>query len=340
MKAETSVLREIYRVESSEYDAMRKLQSLESRLQAVRREREELAEEVITLADEIQRLEDRLGRSLRYIYKSFHRGNLVRALLRSRSMESFLRVWRAAKRTANEDRRKLLTYRARTLRIADTRERLAEAERRIAPLLAERQAEAQAYRLEREKRLVLLDRIKADRGLIERTSRELLSDREGAEGTIGGLTTEEPPDFARLEPPDLDFGARKGYLKPPVNGPIVSFFGLVRNERLGTVTRNSGIEILASEGTPVVAAAQGLVRFAGEIQGYGRAVILDHGRRYHTLYGHLQVVSCRVGRLLREGEVLGTVGSTGSLAGPRLHFGIRHKGAAIDPVPWLARETE
>jgi septal ring factor EnvC (AmiA/AmiB activator) len=88
-------------------------------------------------------------------------------------------------------------------------------------------------------------------------------------------------------------------------------------------------------GTPVRAVAAGVVRFAGWFQGYGRMVILDHGGGYFTVSGHLERVDVERGDAVAAGEVFGSAGETGSLAGPRLYFEIRRGGEPLDPAEWL-----
>ena len=81
--------------------------------------------------------------------------------------------------------------------------------------------------------------------------------------------------------------------------------------------------------------AHGIVRFAGWFRGYGRIVIVDHGDGYHTISGHLDEIHVEVAQPVDEGEVLGTVGETGSLGGPSLYFELRAGGDPVDPQPWL-----
>jgi septal ring factor EnvC (AmiA/AmiB activator) len=77
------------------------------------------------------------------------------------------------------------------------------------------------------------------------------------------------------------------------------------------------------------------VRFAGWFRGYGRMVIVDHGERFFTVSGHLDTLRVEAGASVAAGEPLGTVGDTGSLAGPRLYFEIREGSEAVDPLAWL-----
>jgi septal ring factor EnvC (AmiA/AmiB activator) len=108
------------------------------------------------------------------------------------------------------------------------------------------------------------------------------------------------------------------------------------HSRVGTLTRSNGLDIQSPAGTPVRVVADGLVRYVGEFVGYGRLVIVDHGDRFHTLYAHLADFLVNRGDAVHQGDVLGTVGSSGLYDQPILHFEIRQQGTAVDPTEWLA----
>ncbi len=95
-----------------------------------------------------------------------------------------------------------------------------------------------------------------------------------------------------------------------------------------------GVDFGARRGTPVVAAGDGRVLFAGRKGGYGKVVIISHGQGYKTLYAHLSRFrrGIRAGRHVHQGQVIGYVGSTGLSTGPHLHFGLYKKGRAINPL--------
>jgi septal ring factor EnvC (AmiA/AmiB activator) len=135
----------------------------------------------------------------------------------------------------------------------------------------------------------------------------------------------------------VPFASLRGNLGAPVAAPVVQRFGRVADE-FGTETFRKGVEFGARAGDPVAAVADGVVRFAGWFRGYGKIVILDHGESYFTVSGHLDEIAVSVGDALRAGERLGSVGDTGSLAGPRLYFEIRRAGQALDPAGWLRGE--
>lgn len=126
----------------------------------------------------------------------------------------------------------------------------------------------------------------------------------------------------------------------PSSFPVTSPFGWRRHPVTGEMAFHSGIDLGAPLGTPVLATADGLVDFAGVAGGYGNLITLAHGDR-QTQYAHLDTIAVRVGQRVRRGQVLGTVGATGRVTGPHLHYEVLVPGAdgwlAIDPAPSLFR---
>src|SRR5437763_591643 len=99
---------------------------------------------------------------------------------------------------------------------------------------------------------------------------------------------------------------------------------------------HDGVDLLAAAGTPVGAAARGRVVWAGYRRGgWGRLVTVAQGGGVRTMYAHLSRVDVRLGQRVQAGELLGRVGATGEATGPHLHFEVRVRGAAVDPLPAL-----
>jgi peptidoglycan hydrolase-like protein with peptidoglycan-binding domain len=116
----------------------------------------------------------------------------------------------------------------------------------------------------------------------------------------------------------------------PLQAPLVSTFG---PRGIGF---HPGIDLAAATGTPVGAAAAGRVIFAGfDPSGYGNLVEVAHGAGVVSMYAHLSAVSVGVGQSVATATRVGRVGSTGEATGPHLHFEVRVRGAAVDPVPAL-----
>jgi murein DD-endopeptidase MepM/ murein hydrolase activator NlpD len=101
---------------------------------------------------------------------------------------------------------------------------------------------------------------------------------------------------------------------------------------------HSGEDYRATAGTPVLAAASGAVALAEEHFFGGKSVFLDHGDGLFTMYLHLSEILVEPGRQVRAGERIGLVGSTGRASGPHLHFGVRWRGARVDPAVLLAAD--
>ncbi len=120
----------------------------------------------------------------------------------------------------------------------------------------------------------------------------------------------------------------------PVDGPVISGYGPKADGR-----SNDGINIKAATGTPVHAAENGVVVYSGsELNGYGNLVLIRHADRWMTAYGHLDSVVASKGMTVSRGQTIGTVGTTGSVDGPQLHFEIRRGTEALNPEPYLARQ--
>ncbi len=125
---------------------------------------------------------------------------------------------------------------------------------------------------------------------------------------------------------------------------ISSLFGTRVHPVTGQVRFHQGTDLAAPEGTPVVAAFSGRVEIAGWLGGYGLIVVISHGDTHETRYAHLSEVLVKPGQEVKQGHVIGLVGSTGMATGPHLHFEIWQKMqeglVAIDPTPQLVLAME
>jgi murein DD-endopeptidase MepM/ murein hydrolase activator NlpD len=125
--------------------------------------------------------------------------------------------------------------------------------------------------------------------------------------------------------------------RKPVIGEVefTSGFGVRSDPFLGRPAMHTGLDFRAQMGDPVRATANGKVASSGWAGGYGRMVEIDHGNGLSTRYGHLSEISVRVGDVIKIGQVIGAVGSTGRSTGPHLHYETRIDGDAVDPQKFL-----
>ena len=127
-------------------------------------------------------------------------------------------------------------------------------------------------------------------------------------------------------------------LSPLDNGFVTSGFGFRKDPFNGTQKFHEGIDIGAPIGTPIHAADNGKVVFAGQQKGYGNTVIIEHSNGVRTRYAHAESLSVSVGDVVEAGQVVGKVGSTGRSTGPHLHFEVIGKdGQHLNPGKFLAK---
>ena len=129
---------------------------------------------------------------------------------------------------------------------------------------------------------------------------------------------------------------RKAFLRSPVKFSRIS--SRFSNKRwhpvLSKWRSHKGVDYAAARGTPVRASGDGKISFAGRKGGYGRLVVISHGGRYTTAYGHLHryAKGARSGRKVKQGQIIGYVGSSGLATGPHLHYEFRVNGVHRNPL--------
>ena len=127
-------------------------------------------------------------------------------------------------------------------------------------------------------------------------------------------------------------GKQSGTLLRPVPGSVSSSFGMRRHPILGYSRFHKGMDFRAGYGTPIVAATDGQVSGAGWAGGYGKQVRINHPGGLTTTYSHMSQIAAAPGQIVRQGQVIGYVGSTGLSTGPHLHYELYRGGIPINPM--------
>ncbi len=127
-------------------------------------------------------------------------------------------------------------------------------------------------------------------------------------------------------------GERRGTMQMPVAARTSSGFGWRRHPVLGFRRMHKGVDFAAPHGTPIRAATDGVVAYAGRNGGYGNFVRLNHAGGLATAYGHMSRIAVRSGARVARGEVIGYVGSTGLSTGPHLHYELWRGGVPVNPM--------
>ena len=199
---------------------------------------------------------------------------------------------------------------ARTVQVREVRDQLLSSRSRLSGARSESQGSlASLTKDERAER--------SEAEVLQQASAELAGKIRAAEssGIVASAGTGQTPSAAGLI--------------WPVSGPVTSPFGM----RWGRM--HEGIDIGVGYGTPIHAAAAGVVVWAGWLGGYGNLVVIDHGGGLSTAYGHQSQIAVSYGRHVGQGEVIGYVGCTGHCFGPHLHFEVRINGQPVDPLGYL-----
>lgn len=120
------------------------------------------------------------------------------------------------------------------------------------------------------------------------------------------------------------------------NTYITSYYGIRQHPILGVVKKHAGLDIGNTPyGTPALAAADGVVSFAGVMSGYGNCVMINHGNGVTTLYAHGQKILTELGATVKQGDIIMEIGATGRATGPHLHFEVRINGSTVNPLTYL-----
>lgn len=119
--------------------------------------------------------------------------------------------------------------------------------------------------------------------------------------------------------------------------PIKTVFGTTKDH-------HDGADIVTLDGSvmgdPVRGTAGGRVEFAGQIDGYGKKVVIQHADGFKSVYGHLSEILVSAGQTIAQGDIIGKIGSTGKSTGPHLHFGLMKDGKYIDPVQLIMNTAQ
>ena len=323
-------------------DVDRGLDEMDSQVENSARDLEAAQERVRGVEGQLATLESRMEETQRLmarravaLYKAGAEGPL-RLLFASEDLrEMFSKLWNL-ERILKTDSDLLARFRSQWRELEDLRGQAIGAERAVVSTRTRLESRRVALEAEKAERRVLLEEVRTnrtrERALLQGLERAALALKE----TLSGLDGDEAQAGSGAAN-SRSFISRKGELRRPVRGRIRRAYGRVVDAEYRTQTFRKGVEFSASMGEQVRAVAPGRVRFAGWFRGYGKIVILDHGSGYFTVSGQLSQIRVQVGHQLKSGQVLGTVGETGSLEGPGLYFEVRRGGVPLDPAEWLAK---
>jgi septal ring factor EnvC (AmiA/AmiB activator) len=338
---ETSILADLEEIERRLGAKQRDVARLETRIKKAQ-------SDVVMYRGEISKLErqragqvNALAGRLRVMYRVHSQGGALPVILSGDDPVTRAVAVRHLASLAALDARLIQEYRVTSDRLADRKGKEEAQQQELAGLHEDAKREQAEVDREVAKRRVILAKVRDERAYHERMVGELTEASHRLEAFIRELQAKQrrlakiPPPKGGIEPPAVGFGALRGRLPWPTDGKIVTGFGAQVHPRFGTRTFRNGVDIEAAVGREVAAVHGGHVIYTGWFKGYGNLIIVDHGNEYYTLYAHIAEIEAKEGDDVRQGQRIGTVGDTGSLAGPRLYFEVRYQGKPQDPEQWL-----
>ena len=182
---------------------------------------------------------------------------------------------------------------------------------------------------------LVFERFYDDEGHTVRTGDMLFVSLETQRGARNFYSFQAPGDTRRDWYDIEGKSARRSLMKTPINGArLSSGYGMRRHPILGYSRLHRGTDFAAPTGTPIMAAGEGTVTRAGPYSSYGNYVRIRHGDGYETSYAHMSRFArgVRAGMRVRQGQIIGYVGSTGRSTGPHLHYEVMRRGQQINPM--------
>ena len=338
---ETSLLAELEEIERRLAAKKGDVARLETRIKKAQSDVQVFRGEISKLEKQRAGQTNALAGRLRVMYRVHAQGGALPVILSGDDPVTRAVAVRHLASLAALDARLIQEYRVTSDRLADRKAREEAQQQELAGLHEDAKREQAEVDREVAKRRVILAKVRDERAYHERMVGELTEASNRLEAFIRELQAKQrklakiPPPKGGIEPPAVGFGALKGRLPWPTEGRIVTGYGAQVHPRFGTRTFRNGVDIEAAVGRDVLAVHAGHVIYTGWFKGYGNLIIVDHGNEYYTLYAHIAEIEAKEGDDVRQGQRIGTVGDTGSLAGPRLYFEVRYQGKPQDPEQWL-----
>jgi septal ring factor EnvC (AmiA/AmiB activator) len=332
-RKESSILTSLARINLNKSLVERELAAQNVELERGRADLAVIQGNIRTIRAGIDRQRAAIERTLVTLYK-FGRVDFFQFLLQARDFETYAAESKHLALLARGQDKVVSEYLASLEELRAAESALESQQRDLAAMARAANLKRRELDTEARKNATLVQDIRRNRETYQQTLKELSESAEELQKLMTRIISQEwvlPPSWVPLN-------ERRGRLAWPIEGRVITAFGVERHPEFNTVVQNKGVEISPGQGKSLILAVHpGKVVYADYFQGYGNLLIVDHGMTYYTLYGHCSEFLAAVGDVVRTGQPVAVIGDTGSLKGECLYFEIRYKTKALDPLQWLMR---
>ncbi|MBA3924268.1 MAG: peptidoglycan DD-metalloendopeptidase family protein [Nostocaceae cyanobacterium] len=313
------------------------IQDSEYRLQSANNRLTQLEADLVVAENTYQQHQSATIARLRFLQRSATRQGWT-VLLQSQSLNDFLDRRRQLKLVYQADQKILAQLTKEGNIIKAQKNHVEEKKNEIALIREQLLAQKADFTAQAQSQQDLVQRLNSDRLALEAAQTQLDRDSQSLETLIQQKVAEakvREEELAKTNSRKSIFVRGTGVMAYPSDAPTSSGFGWRMHPILGYRRFHAGLDFAAGYGTTIRAADSGTVIMAGWYGGYGKAVIIDHGKGITTLYGHTSELMISEGQTVQRGQAIAAVGSSGLSTGPHLHFEVRQNGTPVDPAGFL-----
>lgn len=297
----------------------------EARLAAGKREQERLVVELEVANRKLATKKSQMGKRLRYAYMQ-PGGSALTAIVKSESLGELASRRALMEMIARKDRELFDEVKDLCQEVATKKARQDALVVEVAKLMERQRSEQIELKAARQRKAGYLSELREQQQDLQNEYDQLESESRSIEAQIRAYQAARRGSGQAVSP------FRGSLLMPISGGRVGSGFGQRFHPILHRMRMHTGVDIGAASGTPIKAAAPGVVISANYRGGYGNCVVIDHGGGLSTLYGHCSRLYVRAGQSITRGQVIAAVGSTGLSTGPHLHFETRINGKPVNPL--------
>ena len=314
---------EIDKLDKEIADAKKELAAAEEDIKRLNEDIEKTEEELKKAEEDLELKQEAFGSRLRVMYKNGNVGYLE-VLLSSSDLKDFLSRRQMIQSIAKQDV-ELIEKVEEQKALIDKKERELRGQR----------ASIEATKIRLSDKREELETASRSKGLLKAELDKEINSAEAELDKLNNLAKDIESEIVKRQSGGGVYSGGKMLWPVPGNHRISSPFGYRIHPIYKTKKLHTGIDIPASTGSSVLAAGGGRVIYSGNLGGYGKTVMVDHGGGIVTLYAHNSALTVSEGTSVSQGDTIARVGSTGASTGPHSHFEVRKNGSYVNPIPWV-----